>query len=221
MFSTDYKTAQAAALVVAKNMKMENPVVIHTEVLHPSEGTRVQVKGVINVDVKVADLVIPEDMPSLSDDELHAEFQGKGFTVIAGTIGEDEHSVGIREVLDIKHGGVEKYGLKYVYLGTSVAPEKYIDAAIEHNAKAIMISAIISHDNIHYKNMKKVHDYAIEKGVRDKLIIVAGGTQVVPEKAVEEGGMDAGFTKGTKGNHIASFFALNKKGASSSKAKKC
>ena len=45
-----------------------------------------------------------------------------------------------------------------------------------------MISLIISHDDIHYKKYAKLNDYAIEKGVRDKLILIAGGTQVTPKK---------------------------------------
>lgn len=96
-------------------------------------------------------------------------------TIVAGTVGEDEHSVGLREIIDIKHGGIEKYGIKCIYLGTSVPISKLIDAAIETNADAILMSTIISHDDIHYKNMKKIHELAIEKGVRDKLIIIAGG----------------------------------------------
>ncbi len=43
--------------------------------------------------------------------------------VVAGTVGEDEHSVGLREIIDIKHGGIEKYGIESHYLGTSVPVE--------------------------------------------------------------------------------------------------
>jgi D-ornithine 4,5-aminomutase subunit beta len=124
--------------------------------------------------------------------------------VVAGTGGNDEHSVGMREILDIKHGGVEKFGIKYTYLGTSVPIEKFVDAAIETDAAVIMISLIISHDDIHYKNMQKLHDYAVEKGVRDRLILIAGGTQVTPEFATSNG-MDQGFSRGTKGKDVASF----------------
>jgi len=67
-----------------------------------------------------------------------------------------------------------------------------------------MISLIISHDDIHYKNMQKLNDYAIEKGVRDQLILLAGGTQVTPEIAIQNG-MDQGFGRGTKGKDVASF----------------
>jgi len=73
-----------------------------------------------------------------------------------------------------------------------------------------MISLIISHDDIHYKNMQKLHDYAVEKGVRDKLILLAGGTQVTPELAMKYG-MDQGFSRGTKGIHVASFIVKKHK----------
>jgi D-ornithine 4,5-aminomutase subunit beta len=50
--------------------------------------------------------------------------------------------------------------------------------------------------------MRKLNDIAVEKGVRDKLILIAGGTQVTPEIAVSNG-MDGGFGRGTKGAHVA------------------
>ena len=31
--------------------------------------------------------------------------------VVCGTVGEDEHSVGLREIINIKHGGIEKWGV--------------------------------------------------------------------------------------------------------------
>ena len=57
--------------------------------------------------------------------------------------------------------------------------------------------------------MKKIHDLAVEKGIRDKIIIIAGGTQVTPELAKKQG-VDAGFGRGTKGNHVASFLVKQK-----------
>lgn len=203
-FPTDSDTAEAAALVVAKNMQLKQAEVIHKEMLHPAEGTRIQLKGVVSFDIDTKDLVLKEKEDLLSDDFIFEYVKNHPIKVIAGTGGSDEHSVGMREVLDIKHGGIEKYGIQYQYLGTSVPIEKFIDAAIETDADVIMISLIISHDDIHYKNMEKLHHYAIEKGVRHKLILLAGGTQVTPELA-RQYGMDQGFGRGTKGKHVASF----------------
>lgn len=111
----------------------------------------------------------------MSDDEIRADIERRPMRVVCGTVGEDEHSVGLREIIDIKHGGIEKYGIEVHYLGTSVPPEKLVNAAIELNADAMLASTIISHDDIHYKNIAKINRIATEMGVRDKLIFVAGG----------------------------------------------
>lgn len=130
--------------------------------------------------------------------------KNRPITVVCATVGEDEHSVGLREIIDIKHGGIEKYGIKYVYLGTSCPVEKLIDAAIECKADAILASTIITHNDIHTKNMDKISNLCIEKGIRDKIILICGGTQVTSEIAKEHG-MDEGFGRGSHGNNVASF----------------
>ncbi|SHH52975.1 D-ornithine 4,5-aminomutase subunit OraE [Clostridium grantii] len=207
---TDKRTAQFASIEIAKNMNMLNPEVIHVEALHPSEGTRVQVKGKIDFSVDISKLEIPEEPVMLSDNELWEAIDKKPLKVVAATVGEDEHSVGLREVIDIKHGGIEKWGIEVEYLGTSCPVEKLVDAAIETNAEAILASTIISHDDIHYKNMKKIHDLCVEKGIRDKINIVCGGTQVINELAVKTG-VDAGFGRGSKGKHVATFLVTHRK----------
>ena len=83
-------------------------------------------------------------------------------------------------------------------------PEKLVNAAIELNADAMLASAIISHDDIHYKNIGLVDRIAREMGVRDRLMFAAGGTQVTDEGA-RQAGADAGFGRGTHGNHVATF----------------
>jgi len=203
-FPTDLLTAEAAALEVGKKMNLTQVEVIHKEVLHPSEGTRIQFKGVVQFDIDMTKLVLPKKIETLPEEEIIAYLKDHEIKVVAGTGGHDEHSVGMREILDIKHGGIEKFGLPYTYLGTSVPIEKFIDAAIETHSQVVMISLIISHDDIHYKNMQKLHDYAVEKGVRDQLILIAGGTQITPEIAMSCG-MDQGFSRGTKGKDVASF----------------
>lgn len=204
------RVAEFAALEFAKKMNLEEPEVISTEVMQEAEGTRVELKGKVGFTVDINDLVIPEEPEEMSDDEIREFIQEHPMKIVGATVGEDEHSVGLREIIDIKHGGIEKYGIMVEYLGTSVPVEKLVDAAIEMNADAILASTIISHDDIHYKNMKRIHELAIEKGIRDKVIIVAGGTQVTPEIAVKQG-VDAGFGRGSKGVHVATFLVNKKK----------
>jgi D-ornithine 4,5-aminomutase subunit beta len=206
---TSIRYAEAAGIEIARKMNLLDPEVIHREVLQDAEATRIQIKGRLDIEIDLNKLTLPKEPDLLSDLEIKSYVENHPLTIVAGTVGEDEHSVGLREIIDIKHGGIEKYGINCIYLGTSVPITKLVDAAIETNADAILLSTIISHDDVHYKNMKKTHDYAIEKGIRDKIIIIAGGTQVTPEIA-EKNGVDAGFGRGTKGHHVASFIVKKK-----------
>ncbi len=206
----DERTAEFAAIKCGEKMGLEDVTVVHKQVIHPSEGTLVEIKGKVTFEIDKNELVIPEKIPVLSEAEIRADIEAKPMLVVAGTVGNDEHSVGLKETLDIKHGGIEKFGIKYIYLGTSVPLEKMVDAAIEANADAILISTIITHDDIHTKNMGKIAELCVEKGVRDKLMLVCGGTQVTNEIA-KEAGMDAGFGRGTKGIDVASFLVKQRR----------
>lgn len=203
-FPTDVRHAEAAALEIGKRMNLCECEVINREIMHRAEGTRIEMKGKVAFSINMDDLQLPTVPDVLSDEELWDAIDKKPMRIVAGTIGDDEHSVGLREILNIKHGGIEKYGIECIYLGTSVPPEKLVQAAIETNADAMLASCIISHDDIHYKNIAKVDRIAREMGVRDKLMFVAGGTQVTDEGA-RAAGADVGFGRGSHGNHVATF----------------
>lgn len=198
------RTAEFAALEIAKKMGLEDVEVIHKQVMHPAEGTYVEVKGRVTFTIDPKTLKIPEAEEVLSEEEIREYLNKNRVKVVAATVGEDEHSVGMREIIDIKHGGLEKFGFECHYLGTSVPVGKVVDAAIELDADAVLISTIITHADIHRINMQKLTNLCIEKGIRDKVILIGGGTQVTNEIAVESG-LDAGFGRGTKGIHVASF----------------
>ena len=198
------RVAEAAALEFARKMNLEEPEVINRETMHEAEGTRIELKGRLPFDVDLDKLVIPPEPHVLSDEEIREDVEKHPLKIVCGTVGEDEHSVGLREIIDIKHGGIERFGIEVHYLGTSVPVEKLVDAAVELKADAILASTIISHDDIHYKNMKRIHELAIEKGIRDKIMIAAGGTQVVPENALKTG-IDAGFGRNSHGIDVATF----------------
>ncbi len=196
--------AEAAALELGRAMNLEDCEVIHKRVMHPAEGTLIELKGRLEVAIDPATLEIPEPAVVLTDDEIRDFVHERNIRCVAATVGEDEHSVGMREIIDIKHGGLEKWGFTVTYLGTSVPIEKVLDAAIEHAATVVLISTIISHGDIHREIMEKLSSLAEEKGVRDRLLLVAGGTQVTDEIACASG-MDAGFGRRTKGIDVASF----------------
>jgi D-ornithine 4,5-aminomutase subunit beta len=206
----DIRTAEVAAIEIGKKMGLIDVEVVHKQIMQEGEGTLVEIKGKVDFEIDVTKLYIPPKPEMLTDDEIRSDIERRPLKIIAGTVGQDEHSVGMREIIDIKHGGIEKYGIECIYLGTSVPVEKLVDAAIEAKADAILASTIISHDNTHYKNMKRMHELCIEKGVRDKIILIAGGTQVQPDMAVEAG-VDAGFGRGTKGVNVATFIVKKRR----------
>ena len=203
-FPAPKQIAEAAALECAKRMNLTECEVISREIMHPQDGTRIEVKGKVPFEIDVDSLVIPKEPDVLSDAEIRADIERRPMKIVAATVGEDEHSVGLREIIDIKHGGIEKYGMEVIYLGTSCSPEKLVNAAVETHADAIMASTIISHDDIHYKNIAKIDQICREMGIRDKIIFIAGGTQVTPELA-RKAGADEGFGRGSHGVHDATF----------------
>jgi D-ornithine 4,5-aminomutase subunit beta len=206
----DQDYAEAAAIAIAKKLGLEDPTVLNKTPLHPKEGTYIELKAKVPFEIDKENLELPQKPDVLPEEDITKFVSKNPMHVVAGTVGNDEHSVGLREILDIKHSGIEKFGIKYTYLGTSVPPEKFIDAAIEIGADAILVSTIITHNEVHVENMKKIHQLAIEKGIRDKIMIIAGGTQISNELAVNCG-MDAGFGRGTKGVHVATFLVKKKK----------
>lgn len=196
------RTAEVVAVEIGKKLGLLEPEVINREVMQEAEGTRIELKGRVPFDIDVAGLFIPPEPVYLTDNEIREDVSAYPLKVVCATVGEDEHSVGLREIIDIKHGGIERFGIEINYLGTSCSVEKLVDAAVELKAEAILASTIISHDNIHYKQMKRIHELAVEKGIRDDVIILCGGTQVIPEEALKTG-IDAGFGRNSHGIDVA------------------
>jgi D-ornithine 4,5-aminomutase subunit beta len=204
--------AEAAALAMVRQMGLRDPEVISRRLLHPAEGSVFEVKGVLRHAVERDTLAPPTRAATLSDEEIEAWVRGRELHVVAATVGEDEHSVGVREILDIKHGGIERYGFHCHNLGTSVPLTRVLDAARETGAVAALVSTVITHKDVHRENMKRLAEMAVERGARDRLLLIAGGTQVTDDLA-KSCGMDAGFGRGTTGRDVASFIVRSLRAA--------
>jgi D-ornithine 4,5-aminomutase subunit beta len=196
------RLAEAAALQMAAKMGLQQPQAISKRLMHPAEGSLFEVKGRLAYAVHKAELVLPQEAARLPEADIAAYVRPRHLHVVAATVGEDEHSVGMREILDLKHGGLEKYGFHCHDLGTSVPMSKVLDAAEETGAQAVLISTIITHNDVHTINMGRLHDLAVERGLRAKLLLIAGGTQVTDDLA-RACGLDAGFGRGATGQQVA------------------
>ena len=95
-------------------------------------------------------------------------FEPKG-TVVIGTVKGDLHDIGKNLVKMM----MESKSLNVIDLGVDVAPEKFIEAAEENNAKAICCSALLTTT---MGQMKEVVDLAKAKGMDCKIMI--GGAPV-------------------------------------------
>ncbi len=92
-------------------------------------------------------------------------------TIVLGVIGADCHSVGNR-ILDAFF--TEK-GFRVVNLGVMVSQDEFIDAAIEANAAAILVSSLYGHGELDCAGFR---DRCIERGL-ERIILYVGGNLVV------------------------------------------
>ncbi len=90
---------------------------------------------------------------------------------ILGTVKGDLHDIGKNLVGMMLEGK----GLEVFDLGTDVPAERFVSAAIEHDAQLICCSALLTTT---MGEMKNVVDAAVAAGIRDKVTIMVGGAPV-------------------------------------------
>ena len=105
--------------------------------------------------------------------------------IVMGVIGFDCHSVGNK----ILEAFFTEAGFKVTNLGVMVSQEEFISAAIETDAKAILVSSLYGHGEIDCDGLRA---RCIEKGLEDILLYV-GGNLVVGKTPFAE--VEAKFLK--------------------------
>ena len=105
--------------------------------------------------------------------------QAKG-KVCIGTVQGDLHDIGKNLVKMMLEGK----GLEVIDLGTDVAPEVFIQTAIEQNCQIICCSALLTTT---MGVMEEVVKKAEEAGIRDKVKIMIGGAPVNEEYCAKIG----------------------------------
>ncbi|OGS35707.1 MAG: methylaspartate mutase subunit S [Elusimicrobia bacterium RIFOXYB2_FULL_49_7] len=92
-------------------------------------------------------------------------------TLVLGVIGADCHSVG-NKVLDVF---LTDAGFNVVNLGVMVGQDEFIDAAIESDAGAILVSSLYGHGEMDCDGLR---ERCIERGL-DNILLYVGGALVV------------------------------------------
>lgn len=111
-------------------------------------------------------------------------------TIVTGVIGADVHAVGNK----ILAYALEDAGFNVVNLGVMVSQEEYIEAALETNADAIVVSSLYGHGEIDCNGLREKCD---EAGLKN-IVLLAGGNLVVGKQdfsEVEKRFMAMGFNK--------------------------
>jgi len=112
------------------------------------------------------------------------------YSIILGVIGSDCHSVG-NKILD---AFFSEEHFNVINLGVMVSQNEFIDAAIEADAKAILVSSLYGQGEIDCAGLK---DKCIERGL-ENIILYAGGNLVIgktPFDEVEKKFKEMGFDR--------------------------
>lgn len=96
--------------------------------------------------------------------------RGQTLNIVTGTIGQDCHVVGIWIITQV----LKRAGFNVHYLGAVVSQEEFVEAAIETNADAILISSSYGMARIDCEEMR---EKCIESGLND-IILYAGGNLI-------------------------------------------
>ena len=99
-------------------------------------------------------------------------------TLVIGVIGADVHAIGNKILY---HCFVEA-GFDVINLGVMVSQEEYVEAAMESNADAILVSSLYGHGEIDCRGLRERCE---EWGLRNILLYV-GGNIVVGKQPFDE-----------------------------------
>ena len=100
--------------------------------------------------------------------------------VVIGTVKGDLHDIGKNLVCMMLKGA----GFEIVDLGVDVEPEIFVSKAEEIGADIIAVSALLTTT---MPTMREVIDLLVEKGLREKYIVMVGGAPVNDQFAMEIG----------------------------------
>jgi beta-lysine 5,6-aminomutase beta subunit len=204
--------AKKAAELYVKELNFEDISVVHAQKI--ADGftcfmVYARAKPTIDsskVEAKEAEF---EHMDYYKINAMIKEEFGREIVVVGATIGHDAHTVGIDAIMNMKgynmDYGLERYPeIKAYNLGAQVSCEELINAAIKHKADAILASQTVTQKDSHISNFSELTVQLKMAGIRDKIVLLAGGAKVTNEFAVKLG-YDAGFGANTVPSQVASF----------------
>jgi len=100
--------------------------------------------------------------------------------IVIGTVKGDMHDIGKNLVAMMLEGAA----FEVIDLGTDVTPERFVEAAREHNANVVAMSALLTTT---MANMKATIEALQNAGVREQVKVVVGGAPLTADYARQIG----------------------------------
>ncbi len=208
----DDEKGEEAAKQLAKKMGISDPSVAHHHALD-KEFSFYVVYGAVAHTVNYNEITVAKvesttmSMEGVSD--YIKENIGRKVVVIGASTGTDAHTVGIDAIMNMKgfagHYGLERYEMIEAHnLGSQVLNRDFVKKAIELRADVLLVSQTVTQKDVHIANLTELVELLEAEGLRDKVVLVCGGSRITHELA-KELGFDAGFGSQKYADDVASF----------------
>lgn len=207
--------AVEAASIYSKKLGMIDPSIVHSESIG-NGFTFFVVYGSVPFSIETSEIKVKTiETPTYSKDEIESLIEDKlkrDIVFVGASTGTDAHTVGIDAIMNMKgyagHYGLERYKHVEAYnMGSQVQNELFIKKAKEVHADVLLVSQTVTQKEVHLKNMIELVELLEAEGMRDKVILIAGGARITHELA-KELGYDAGFGPGKFAEDVASYAVL-------------
>jgi beta-lysine 5,6-aminomutase beta subunit len=204
--------APKAALLLAEKMGLTDPEVVHQ--LELKEGfTFFILYGKSSHSIDLTRIPFEENgfrvMSQVEVEKFIQEEIRREVIIVGATTGTDAHTLGLDSILNIKgfegKPGLEGYhGMTVYNLGGQVSNQKLVKKAVEVQADAVLVSQIVTEQDLHIGNLHELTGLLRAAKIRQKTILICGGPRISQELATELG-YDMSFSKATFPNQVASY----------------
>ena len=204
-------STEAAKRYVAQ-MGIREPYVTLAEAIAP-DFTYFIVYGRATHEVDVSSITAEEaPAAALDRDAIDAEIAGRfgrRLVVLGCALESDAHTVGLDAIFNMK-GFAGDYGLERYHgfdarnLGAQVPVAEVTRQVRDSRADAVLVSATVTQNEIHVRHLSDLVDMLEAEGLRDGVVLIAGGARL-DHALARELGYDAGFGPGTTASTVAAF----------------
>ncbi len=134
------------------------------------------------------------EMDQMNPDKTAHDDEVRGI-ILVGTVEKDIHDIG----KDLFAGICKAVGFKVVDLGVDVKKEVFVEKIIEEKPDIVGMSGILT---LSVGYMRDTVDAIKNAGLRDRVKIIAGGNNILPEEGVEIIGADACVKSANEGLNL-------------------